>query len=453
MQRTAQRRDSTTRVPVCVEEPSTTTGAARRDGDHAVRRPRRSSWSPSAVERACLRWLLRRAGDPPVRMVLLGGVEWPVGGEQPALTLRIHARVALLRMLLDPSVGFGEGYSSGEFEIEGDLVEFLIALAHASRRAPKPGWLQRVWSLVDHRPGRNSLSASRQNIHHHYDIRGDFYKLWLDEQLVYTCAYFPCETASLEEAQTAKLDHVCRKLRLRPGETVVEAGCGWGALALHMARHYGVSVRAYNISHEQIAYARRQAAEWELERQVEFIEDDWRRIRGEFDVFVSVGMLEHVGRRHYRRLGDVIDRCLRPEGRGLVHSIGRNRPEPLDRWIERRIFPGAYPPTLGEAMAVFEPHAFSILDVENLRLHYALTLRHWLARYERSAQTVERMFGPRFLRMWRLYLASSVAAFETGWLQLFQIVFARGTSNHIPWTRAHLYTNASSVGRCNAATQ
>src|SRR5262249_50669655 len=194
----------------------------------------------------------------------------------------------------------------------------------------------------------------------------------------------------------------------------------------HMARKYGARVAAYNVSQEQVAHARQRARDEGLADRVEFIEDDWRNIRGRHDVFVSVGMLEHVGKTNYARLGEVIDRALTDKGRGLVHSIGRNKPAPVDRWIERRIFPGSYPPSLAEMMRVFEPKELSVLDVENLRLHYAQTLRHWLGRFERSVECIREMFDERFVRMWRLYLAGSVAAFETGELQLFQVAFARG---------------------------
>jgi cyclopropane-fatty-acyl-phospholipid synthase len=203
-----------------------------------------------------------------------------------------------------------------------------------------------------------------------------------------------------------------------------------------MAKTCGVSVRAFNVSTEQIAYARRRASLEGLARQVEFIEDDYRNMRGEFDVFVSVGMLEHVGLTDYPTLGDVIARVLGPEGRGLLHFIGRNRPAPLNPWIRRRIFPGAYPPTLREVFErVLEPHAFSVLDVENLRLHYARTLEHWRRRYEAASDEVRAMFDEPFARAWHLYLAGSQAAFTTGFMQLFQVVFARGSSNAIPWTR------------------
>jgi cyclopropane-fatty-acyl-phospholipid synthase len=285
----------------------------------------------------------------------------------------------------------------------------------------------------------NTARGSRRNIHHHYDIGTDFYKLWLDSQLVCTCAYFPSPDATLEEAQFAKMDHVCCKLQLRPGESIVEAGCGWGGLALHMAKYYGVFVKAFNISHDQILFARKRAEEERLSGQVEYVEDDYRNISGRFDVFVSVGMLEHVGREHYAELGRVIRRSIGEGGRGLLHFIGRNFPNPLNVWSRKRIFPGGYAPTLRQVMQVFEPWDFSVLDVENLRLHYAKTLEHWLDRFERSAHRVAGMFGPEFVRTWRLYVAGSQAVFRSGALQLFQILFAGPACQRIPWTRAHWY--------------
>jgi cyclopropane-fatty-acyl-phospholipid synthase len=291
----------------------------------------------------------------------------------------------------------------------------------------------------------NSLYGSQNNIHSHYDLGNDFYKLWLDPQLVYTCAYFPSPTATLEEAQEAKLDYICRKLQLRAGERVVEAGCGWGALALHMARNYGVSVKAFNISHEQILYARRRAVDEGLNDKVEFVEDDCRNISGKYDVFASVGMLEHVNVTDYARLGEVIHRSVGDSGRGLLHFIGRSHHGVFSRWIRKRIFPGAYAPTLGEATNVFEPHGYAVTDVENLRPHYARTLEHWLERFEESSQQISEMYDPWFQRAWRLYLAGSIAAFRTGTLQLFQISFAGSESRPSSWTRAPLYTDAKSA--------
>ncbi|NNJ78045.1 MAG: class I SAM-dependent methyltransferase, partial [Xanthomonadales bacterium] len=256
---------------------------------------------------------------------------------------------------------------------------------------------------------------------------------------VYTCAYYRAEQDDLATAQVAKLDHVCRKLDLQPGMTVVEAGCGWGALALHMAEQYDARVHAYNVSRAQIEWARTQAAERGLADRVRFVLDDYRNIEEPCDRFVSVGMLEHVGRANYPVLGDLVRRVLAPEGLALVHSIGRSHPRVADAWIRKHIFPGGHVPSLGEMSEIFEPHRFTVLDVENLRLHYARTCADWLANFEAVSDHVTERFGETFTRMWRLYLAGSSAGFQSGTLQLFQVLFARGENNAVPRTRAYMY--------------
>jgi len=357
----------------------------------------------------------------------------------------IRDRRTLARLVLDPEVGFGDAYMEGRIEINGDLVHILEEAMSGMRSARQRSWYNRLLGGWLQHVQANTPRGSAANIHHHYDLNTDFYKLWLDPRLVYTCAYFPAPSATLEESQQAKLEYVCRKLQLQPGERVVDAGCGWGALALYMAANYGVTVRAFNISREQIQYARAQARKEGLTNQVEFVEDDYRNISGRFDAFVSVGMLEHVGREHYIELGKIIRHAIGDSGRGLIHFIGRNQPAVCSAWIRKRIFPGAYIPALREALEIFERHQYSVLDVENLRLHYSKTIEHWLARYERSADRVSAMFGPEFVRAWRLYLAGSMASFRIGLLQLFQIVFAGSACQQIPWTRAYLYAGEASL--------
>lgn len=393
-----------------------------------------------SLEGRLLRRLLSSLGDAPVRMTLWNGESVFTGGDDCVAGIRFADRTTLLKVFANPDLNLGEAYVDGSVEVEGDLVKLIetVYLNRRKARAPLFGGRSRIARWLN-RTRRNTPSAARQHIHQHYDIGNDFYRLWLDRQLVYTCAYFPDPAMTLEDAQVAKMDYVCRKLRLKPEESVVEAGCGWGSLALHMATRHGVRVKAFNISREQIAYARDRARALGVGDRVEFIEDDYRNIPGQYDAFVSIGMLEHVGRDHHRELGRVIDRCLGRDGRGLLHSIGQIPGLPLNPWIQKRIFPGAYPPTLSEMAAILEPREFSVLDVENLRLHYALTLEHWLRRFEDAQERVRDMFDERFVRIWRLYLAGSLAAFNTGELHLFQVLFARDRSNQVPWTRAHLY--------------
>jgi cyclopropane-fatty-acyl-phospholipid synthase len=394
-----------------------------------------------AIERRLLGRLLADLDLHGLAFVLWDGREVTLPGAAPTHRLRIHDRGALWRMLTFAEYYFPEMYAQGRASVEGDLVE-LLEIIQRARLTMNPNRLGRRAACALFRPSEGSQKRARENIHHHYDLGNEFYRLWLDERMVYTCAYYADPQMSLEEAQIAKMDHVCRKLRLRPGERVVEAGCGWGSLAMHMASHYGVKVRAFNISKSQLQWARERAAQAGLEGRVEFIDDDYRNIDGECDAFVSVGMLEHVGTRHYADLGRVMARVLAADGRGLVHTIGSDRPGPMNSWIERHIFPGAYPPALEELTPMFGTHGFSILDVENLRLHYAKTLDHWLERFEGARDRLPDTFDGRFIRTWRFYLASSEAAFTTGHLQLFQLLFARKGCNAIPWTRAHLYREA-----------
>ena len=393
-----------------------------------------------SLEARLLRRLIVGLGEPPIEFMLdWTGERVAPKGVAPLGSVRIADRQTLLGLLRNPRLGFGDAYSDGRLEIEGDLVQLLGFVYRSSKPSgPSASLGQRLGEWLN-RPRRNTLHGSRENIHRHYDLGNDFYALWLDRTMSYTCAYFPTAEATLEQAQVAKMDHVCRKLRLRAGDSVVEAGCGWGSLALHMASRYGAKVRAFNISGEQIRYARQRAKDLGLDGRVEYVEDDYRNITGRYDVFVSVGMLEHVGRENYPELGRVVRNALSAEGRGLIHSIGRNRPQPLHAWIERRIFPGAYAPSLGEMTQIFEPWDLSVIDVENIRLHYALTLRQWLARYESALEQVRARFDEFFVRMWRLYLAGSIAAFETGTMQLFQVLFTIQENNQLPLTREYMY--------------
>lgn len=410
------------------------------DGQHAFAVLGDDARDRPSVSARLLEKLMAAFGNPRVEFVLWTGERVTAPGVVPVASVRVQDRTALLKLCTDPDLQFGELYSDGRLEVEGDFETFI---ADIYRGKPADGnaiaVVRRISARLHRRPV-NSLEGSRHNIHTHYDIGNDFYSLWLGRTMAYTCAYFPTPDTTLDDAQVAKFDHVCRKVRLRPGEHVVDVGCGWGGLALHMARHYGVNVRAFNISHEQIVFARERAQAEGLAGQVEFIEDDYRNVSGTCDAFVSVGMLEHVGVENYPELGRTIDRVLtRSGGRGLIHSIGRNFAKPMHRWIDRRIFPGGNPPSLKQMMDIFEGRDFSVLDVENLRLHYARTLQLWHERFEASRDRVAQMFDERFVRMWRLYLLGSRAAFASGELQLFQVVFARGPNNDVALTREHLY--------------
>lgn len=389
---------------------------------------------PNGLDRWLVQQIMSKIDASRVNIVLWDAPETAPSDEP--VTVRIGDRKALFQLVTYPELHFGDLYSAGRISVQGELLTVLEEAYRFVQQTKTPG----AWLSKGPRLAAPSLGEARKNIHHHYDIGNDFYQLWLDQEaLQYTCAYFAERDMTIEQAQQAKMHHVCRKLRLRQDENVVEAGGGWGGFALFMARHYGVKVRSFNISREQIEFSRDWAKRQGLSDRVEFVEDDFRNIGGRYDAFVSIGMLEHAGAGNYKGLGALMSRVLTASGRGLVHSIGRDRAEKLNPWIDKRIFPGAYPPTLREMMDMFEPNDLSVLDVENIRLHYAETLKAWLARYEENVDAVREMFDEPFVRAWRLYLAGSIMAFLRGKLQLFQVVFARSGSNDIPWTRAHIY--------------
>ncbi len=391
---------------------------------------------PRAFDRWLARHVQRSIDRSAVRLTLWDGTTFYSAARRAVGDLIVKDRRTLVGLAWNPDLWFGESYMSGGLDVRGPLESIVESLSQYSPSSPAPWERVRAWF------SRNTPRTARHNVHHHYDLGNDFYARWLDRELVYTCAYFADPNMTLEAAQRAKLDLVCRKLRLRPGARVVEAGCGWGALALHMAREYGARVTAFNVSREQLAYARARAAREGLASNVDFVDDDYRNVTGQFDAFVSIGMLEHVGPRNFRSMSDVIKRTVRRDGgRGLLHFIGRDEPRLLNTWIRRRIFPGAYTPTLAEVTAgVLTPAGMSVADVENLRLHYARTLSHWRERFEAARPDVRQSFGEPFVRAWELYLAGSEAAFTTGWMQLFQIVFCPRESPPPFWTRADIYS-------------
>lgn len=396
-----------------------------------------SSLKSLAPEHFVVRQLIKYVGHPHLQIKLWDG--WQDGAENPQFVLELTDRAAFYSLCSHPDLAFGDLYSAGRLKLHGNLVDFLREIYATKRVAEKdwPQWLTKAWKATA-QSGANLVSA-RKNIHHHYDLGNDFYALWLDPAMQYTCAYFEQPDYTLEQAQQSKMEHVCRKLRLKPGQHVIEAGCGWGGLARYMAKNYGVSVTSYNISKEQLAYAREKAKQEGVADKVTYVEDDYRNIKGECDAFVSVGMLEHVGPDNYQPLAQVVSRCLKPEGYGMIHSIGRNRPEAVNAWIEKRIFPGSYPPSIAELAGIFESVPLSVLDIENLRLHYAKTLQGWLANFDRNRDKVASDYGESFVRAWRLYLAGSMVAFETASIQLFQVVFTQPHNNQIYSNRRHLY--------------
>ena len=367
-------------------------------------------------------------------------------GPDPRVTVHFKTERALSESLVRGALGFGESYMAEEIDVLGDIQDMVRLSFHLEEEANmKPSFLEQVKILIGYLSRRNTMKGSRKNISSHYDLGNDFYKLWLDETLQYTCAYFEDPGYSLEQAQVAKMDLICRKLKLHPGDHVLESGSGWGHFAVHAARKYGVKITSYTISTEQIKYCEELAASHGLTKdQVEFVLDDYRNIpkKGiKYDKFVSVGMFEHVGKENYPEYFNIVHDALKPNGLAMIHTIGNLAPHPTDPWLEKHIFPGGYVPSLQEFTKALEMvnRRLHIIDLENLRYHYALTLDHWSERLEKHADIIREKYDEAFLRKYRLYLRGAAAGFRYGGILLFQILLINGYDNNIWLTRNHFF--------------
>jgi cyclopropane-fatty-acyl-phospholipid synthase len=357
----------------------------------------------------------------------------------PAVTLRLKSREAARLVAADGFLGFGEAYMAGELEVDGDLQELLrLGLLSGFDQPPPSPWKRFLFG-VQRWMTRNTGRRAGQNIAHHYERGNDFYALYLDPTMTYSCAYFRDGGESLEQAQRQKYQHIARKLRLQPGEQLLDIGCGWGGMLIHAVQHWGVSAVGNTLSGAQCDYARQRIKDLGLEHGIRVLLDDYRSLTGEFDKVVSIGMFEHVGKTFIPVFMDRVSRLLKKGGLGLVQTIGKDAPSGTDPWVSKYIFPGYYLPSLDEILREMGRVGFSILDLENLRLHYARTLDMWVGNFERNVEQVRRLFGDVFVRMWRLYLHSSAAGFKYGETRVYQVLFSKGLNNELPMTREHVY--------------
>jgi len=328
---------------------------------------------------------------------------------------------------------------AGDLEVEGDLQELLrlgICLRYDRRNL---SFWQKMRFLLHQLGTRNTSSRVPKNISRHYDRGDEFYALYLDNTMTYSCGYFNSETDSLEQAQRNKYEHICRKLALQPGEKLVDIGCGWGGMLIYAAQNYGVEGLGNTLSRNQYEWATRKIKELRLQSKIEVVLADYRDLTGQFDKFISIGMFEHVGKAFIPLFMHEISNLLKEGGTGLLHTIGKDAESPGDLWVSKYIFPGYYIPNLAEIVGQMGLSGLSILDVENLRLHYARTLDRWADSYEKNVKNVRCMFDESFVRMWRLYLHACSVGFKYGSSRLYQILFSNGLTNGFPLTRKHLY--------------
>jgi cyclopropane-fatty-acyl-phospholipid synthase len=454
------------------------------DGPHALAATPRVAPARSLKDRT--RSILHDLfGPPALRNFAIrywdGSTEPADAVDEPGFTIVLNHPGSLARMLLPPSqLSLAEAYVRGDFEVEGnieaaaglatqlrDRLASPVAAARLMvrlRRLPRPA--RRRWLPVLARRGRlgppHSPARDAAAVRSHYDLGNDFYALWLDERMVYSCAYFPTGREDIHAAQVAKLEYLCRKLRLKPNERLLDIGCGWGALVRHAVEHYGVRALGVTLSEEQARLANATIAQQGLQDRCSVQVRDYRELAPEpaFDKIVSVGMVEHVGRDQLKPYFSTVFRLLNPGGLFLNHGITWvAEPEPgglsrlLPRWdwregafMDRYVFPDGDLVSLDLVIAAAEASGFDTRDVENLREHYALTLRHWVRRLESAAEAIVAQVGERIYRTWRLYMSGCASRFATGRMALDQVLLAKADPRGavpLPLTRADLYAGTS----------
>ena len=363
-------------------------------------------------------------------------------GGQPSATIRITDKKLYKTLFLNPELKAGEAYMDGTLVCEGngirDLLEVFAHNRGGLRNQPLQKALKGYLKKIRRWHQRNKTSASRKNVQHHYDLSNDFYKLFLDEDMQYSCAYWPSLDITLEEAQEAKKAHIAAKLALEPGMTVLDIGCGWGGMAIYLAKHCGVKVVGVTLSDEQHALGVQRVNDEGLEGQVDIRLQDYRHVPETYDRIVSVGMFEHVGIAHYLEYFSKIRDLLKDDGSALVHSIGRKGgPGTTGAWIRKYIFPGGYSPALSETYAEIEKAGLWVTDMEILRLHYAETLLKWDNRFQANRVEAAEMFDEKFCRMWEFYLIVSEFSFRHGKHMNFQIQLSKDV-NALPITRDYM---------------
>ena len=359
------------------------------------------------------------------------------------ITIKLLDKNLNYKLLLNPDLYFGEAYTNGSLKIEnGTLTEFLdIALKNIGTNDINiyGKIFNKLKGTYRYLTNFNKGIKSKKNVSHHYDISEKLYDLFLDSNRQYSCAYFKNENDTLEQAQQNKIDHIIKKLNIKPNQKVLDIGSGWGTLAINIAQKTHAAVTGITLSENQLIYSKNKAKELNLENQVQFKLIDYREINEKFDRIVSVGMFEHVGRKFYKSYFNRVSKLLNEKGVALIHTIGSSNP-PRDPhpWITKYIFPGGYTPSLSEIARPIEDSGLVISDMEVLRMHYSHTLRHWKERFLSKKETVLEMFDERFFRMWEFYLASCEMVFKWGDQVVFQLQLTKDNRS-TPTTRDYIY--------------
>ena len=379
--------------------------------------------------------LLKNMFSDPFEIKFLDGSEEKYGEGISKFKVIFNEQILKGDIINNPSVTFGEAYMTKKIDIEGRLQSVVESLYNNKESFLKKS--AKYQNLI--RKIKSSIKKNKDNIEFHYDIGNDFYKLWLDRGMNYSCGYFNNDTDSLNEAQSNKINHILTKLNLEQGQSLLDIGCGWGELIIRAAKQYKVRAIGITLSKEQFQKVNERIKAEGLENLVEVKLQDYREIKNiSFDRIVSIGMLEHVGEENLPEYFNIINNLLKDKGLSLIHCITGVNEGGNNTWIDKYIFPGGHVPAIKNIITYIAEQEFELLDVESLRRHYAKTLEHWAENFEKTLPIIEKSKDETFIRMWRLYLNSCAASFNCGNVNLHQILFAKGVNNDLPLTRDYM---------------
>jgi len=362
---------------------------------------------------------------------------------ESAFKIIFSEKLSLNEIRKSPQLKLAEAYMEEKINFEGDIKNLIETAGDNVFELMEEIKKYKVDQPLNFQTS-DSLAEEEEGVRKHYDLGNDFFKLWQDETMTYSCAYFKDENDELKKAQLQKLDHVLKKLNLKPGERLLDIGCGWGSLALRAAEKYGVGVMGITLSKEQEIEAKKRAAEAGLADKIEIRRQDYRRLAEEeqkFDKIVSVGMFEHVGKDNIPQYFEAVDKMLKNRGLSLLHSITHLKEKPTHPWLQKYIFPWGYIPSLREIVWELPEKNFHLVDVEDIGYHYSLTAERWLDNYEEVSQEVKGKFDDHFYRMWQTFLMGAVFTFRFASTSVHQLLFSKGKNTDLPLTRDYIYQN------------
>ncbi|PKM81774.1 MAG: SAM-dependent methyltransferase [Firmicutes bacterium HGW-Firmicutes-13] len=401
------------------------------------------------MQKKLLKSLFKKFKKGGFKVVYWDGEENNYGSEEPKVKILFRRPLPAGLNLDDPVMAFGEAYMDEILDFEGNIEEIFRIIELNKENLITEGLGSKMLSASLKALGipKNKL-RQKENIQHHYDLGNDFFSLWLDETMSYSCAYFKDTEDSLFQAQVRKIDHILKKLELQPGERLLDIGSGWGWLIIRAAQCFDVGALGITLSEEQYHAAKKRITELGLTDRVEVKLLDYLDLdenEHHFDKIVSVGMFEHVGKENLPKYMEKVHKLLKPGGVSMLHTIAKSNETPVNSWMQKYIFPGGYVPSLREIIYLMPEFDFHLLHAESLRMHYAMTLAQWYKNFSRHLKEIERKFGRRFVRMWSLYLQGCKASFRVSGLNVYQLLFSKGINNNLSLTLDHVYREPAQV--------